>query len=140
MACHHELFYKAIEKVFKLDKVIGENCFGCQVNHPSQGQHDLCTMASYGEQLFRCYEEALNNISRPELMDTLLEIVAGGQPFQNVFRTLFIEKDPLEQLKYDKGMQLEFLCFYLQMERPKNMSDRDAIADICHAKDSRDIK
>ena len=135
MACQHELFYKAVDKVLKLDKVIGENCFGCQVNHPSQCQHDLCTMASDGERVFRCYEQALNNISRKELMETLLEIIAEQTEYTilNVFRTLFIEKDPLEQLKYDTEMQLEFLCFHLKMQRPRDMSDRVAIYYICHA-------
>jgi len=119
-------FFKAIKKVWNLDKIVKARCYGCQVHHPSQRRHDLC-LSGYGEIVFRCYEEALNKVSRSELMQALVDEESDN--FIDLFKNLFIDKDPLEQIKYDKEMQLEFICFVLDMKKPsyKNYT----ISSVC---------
>lgn len=38
--------------------MIKERCFGCQVDHPSQVQHDICTMTEYEDQIDMFFQEA----------------------------------------------------------------------------------
>ena len=137
LADERVLFYKALKKELQLEQVISENCFGCIVNHPSQRQHDLCLMSEYGEQVFRCYEQALSQVSRPKLMETLIDLVQQSDTidFMHVFKELFIQKDPLEQIKYDSEMQLEFVSFLLDENKVISGTDRNKIYSICHGHD-----
>ena len=34
-----------------LMKVVHEECYGCQVDHPSQKQHDVCLFMTFDEQV-----------------------------------------------------------------------------------------
>ena len=127
-------FYKALKEVFPINAVVKEKCFGCSVNHPSQDQHDLCLMSGYGMQVFNTYQEALLRVPRAKLMETLVDVVKhSNTDFVDVFTLLFTEYDPLERIKHDGEMQLEFVCFLLDKELPYHSSgiDRTKIYAIC---------
>lgn len=131
------LFYQAVKEVFPLDAVVKTNCFGCSVNHPSQDQHDLCLMSGVGMQIFRCYKEALVRIPGRKLMETLVEVVDKSEmKFVDAFDFLFSESDPLEKLKHDGEMQLEFVCFLLEKDIPYDVrSSEGKIYSICSEHD-----
>ncbi len=132
-------FFQALKHVFPIDQAINNNCFGCSVHHPSQRQHDLCLMAGYGEQLRVCYQEALDMVPRTKLMNELISlIVQSDTNFADVFRQLFNESDPLERIKHDGEMQLEFICYLLHTEIPASGgSDRQKISSICFDHDNK---
>ncbi len=112
------LFFESVKKVLNLREIVQENCFGCMVNHPSQVQHDLCLMSGYGEQLYQCYQEALNRISRPALMKILIQMIEDSDTvtLSELINELFIQKDPLGQIQNDIEMQYKFICFLLKIK------------------------
>ena len=134
-------FYKALKEVLPLNEVVREKCFGCTVNHPSQNKHDLCLMSGYGMQLYNCYKEALLRVSRAKLMETLVDQVKhSNTEFVDVFELLFTNYDPLERIKHDGEMQLEFICFLLDKELPYHISgiDRAKLYAVCAEYDKKD--
>ena len=40
-------------------QVVFQKCYGCQVDHPSQIQHDVCIMMDIDEQIHYCLADAL---------------------------------------------------------------------------------
>ena len=127
-------FFQALKNVFPLRQTVTDNCFGCIANHPSQRQHELCLMTEYGVQLLQCYQEALERVPRTKLMEELTGLVVQSDTnFVEVFNQLFKESDPLERIKYDAEMQLEFICYFLDKEIPSNGgSDRQKISNVCY--------
>ncbi len=96
-------------------------------------------MAGYGEQLRACYQEALDMVPRTKLMNELTSlIVQSDTNFADVFSQLFKESDPLERIKHDGEMQLEFICYLLHTEIPiGGGSDRQKISSICFDHDNK---
>ena len=56
--------YKVYAKVVRetLYEVAQENCHGCQIDHPSQKQHDVCLFMSLEEKLDYFLDEALERV------------------------------------------------------------------------------
>ena len=125
-------FYQALKEVLSLKQVIRENCSGCKSVLTAK-QHDLCMMTGYGLQLYHCVEEALNHVSRKRLMSVMLDLVKQSDSnFESVFNELFLDNDPLEQIKYDTEKQLEFVCYLLDKPVPvEHTTNRNRMNMIC---------
>ena len=81
-----------------IQNIAEKKCFGCQVDHPSQVQHDVCLMMSWEERIDVCFEEAL---------DLLL-----NEKINNVLERFYlrIQALPQEQYEqYDKLMAVDVL-------------------------------
>ncbi len=126
-------FFQALKNVFPLHQTVKDTCYGCIINHPSQRQH-LCLMNEYGTQLHECYQKALERVPRTKLMEELTSLVVQSDTsFVEVFNQLFKESDPLERIKYDAEMQLEFICYLLDKEIPSSGgTDREKISSVCY--------
>ena len=132
MSCG-SMFFEALKEVLPLRQIIEEKCFGCSVHHPSQRQHDLCLMSGYGAQVLCCYKEALERVPRLQLMEALVRIVEkSNTDFIDVFNKLFIKRDPLERIKHDTDLQLEFICFLLDKKKPLSGHNKERICSICY--------
>ena len=129
-------FYQALKEVLSLKSVIRENCSGCKSLMVAK-QHDLCMMTGYGLQLYQCVQEALNRVSRKRLMTVMLDLVKQSDTdFESVFSELFLENDPLEQIKYDTEKQLEFVCYLLDKPVPvERYTIRNRMNAICNVYD-----
>ena len=63
-----EALVKDVETTAQLE------CYGCQVDHPSQRHHDVCLMMSFAERVDRCFPEAyLFWVMRQKHDDTLFQ-------------------------------------------------------------------
>lgn len=63
-------YAKHIEPLVK--PVMKKLCHGCQVDHPSQHQHD-CLMMEEEEKIRYCLDDCLKLINEREVMDTFTE-------------------------------------------------------------------
>ena len=54
--------------VNKVKELVTEKCYGCQVDHPSQRQHNLCIMADWKEQVETCFSEALQKLDKNDVI------------------------------------------------------------------------
>ena len=74
-----QIYHELIEKC--AEALVGEvqtnaqlSCYGCQVDHPSQRQHDACLMMSFAERVDRYFPEAyLFWVMRQKHDDTLFQ-------------------------------------------------------------------
>ena len=48
---------------------VNKNCYGCQVHHPSQKQHDLCLMTSKEDLTYQFIDSALMNMDPYKIME-----------------------------------------------------------------------
>ena len=119
-------FFEAIKEVLPLQNVITQSC--------NDSAHTLCKKTPRAMQLYHCYQEALNVVSRKRVMECFISLIEQSDTSLNeIFYQLFIETDPLEQLKYDTETQLEFICFLLHREIPKDgITDKDKIFFLCN--------
>ena len=53
-----------------MDTAIRKLCYGCEVSHPSQIQHDVCVMMEEEERIEHCLKECLKMIDEAEVMLT----------------------------------------------------------------------
>ena len=90
-------------------------------------------MTRYGLHLYHCVEEALNHVSRKRLMSVMLDLVKQSDSnFESVFNELFLDNDPLEQIKYDTEKQLKFVCYLLDKPVPvEHTTNRNRMNMIC---------
>ena len=52
-----------------LQRLIPQKCFGCQVDHPSQMQHDVCLMMEPEEQVDTYFHEVLSMLNEELVLD-----------------------------------------------------------------------
>ena len=60
--CFSEAVYPLILAMIK------ERCFGCQVDHPSQIEHDICLMTEHKERVDMFFQEAFDTILLDEVI------------------------------------------------------------------------
>jgi hypothetical protein len=65
----------AEELKFIINRLIKEQCYGCQTDHPSQIQHDKCLMLTGEEQLDEFLEDAWSNISETDVLTKWYKIL-----------------------------------------------------------------
>ena len=72
-----ECFLQEVEEQVsdKMTELISKLCSGCQVNHPSQRQHDLCLMASDTERLTTTFWAAWSHMNTEQLHDCLGDLI-----------------------------------------------------------------
>ena len=58
-----------------MESLICELCYGCQVDHPSQRQHDLCLMASDKERLTATFWTAWSRMNIEQIHESLGDLV-----------------------------------------------------------------
>lgn len=61
------LFAKHLLK--KIPAVVYEKCYGCQADHPSQIQHDVCIMMSRKEHVELYFDELINKLDVKDLIE-----------------------------------------------------------------------
>lgn len=54
---------------FTLRRLLPEKCYGCQVDHPSQVQHDVCLMMEPEEQVNIYFQEVLSMLNEEAVLD-----------------------------------------------------------------------
>lgn len=68
---HSYDFINVIHQI--LHKMAQEECYGCQTDHPSQRQHDICCMKNLDEHYAMYYKNALMNLLYdPEHAETFI--------------------------------------------------------------------
>ena len=72
------LFAKHILK--ELPEIVKEKCFGCQVDHPSQLQHDVCLMMTKAEKIEVCFDTALARVNEVEVYVEFLDLFYYNSP------------------------------------------------------------
>lgn len=55
--------------VLLLQRLIPEKCYGCQVNHPSQVQHNVCLMMEPEEQVDTYFQDVLSILDEEAVLD-----------------------------------------------------------------------
>ena len=55
-------------------------CHGCQYNHPSQLEHDVCVMMPFEEQVHRWFDEALNSVNEDVVIGSWFGTLGSIQP------------------------------------------------------------
>jgi hypothetical protein len=53
----------------KIPEVLGEKCYGCKTEHPSQIQHDVCIMMSRKEQVELFFEDLLEKLDVRDIIE-----------------------------------------------------------------------
>ncbi len=56
------------------------DCFGCQVDHPSQTQHDICIMMDFSQQVEKYLEPALLLLDENSVIGTWFGYLGKVQP------------------------------------------------------------
>ena len=87
-----------------LPTIIKENCYGCEIDHPSQRQHH-CLMYDQEESIYMYFEELLTAVKQDEILLSWTEIVDSLDisPELVAFHKLKIyDKDWLETMKTDQ--------------------------------------
>ena len=52
--------------------IVFETCYGCQVDHPSQRNHDVCIMMEKQERIEAIFEKALGRVNELEIFEEYL--------------------------------------------------------------------
>ena len=60
---------------WKMRDITRELCYGCQIDHPSQREHDLCLMASDKDRFEATFDIAWNKLSPEKYPDWLTDSV-----------------------------------------------------------------
>ena len=89
-----------------LPYLVEENCHGCQVNHPSQVQHDICCMKTKEEQVECLLELALMKIDKEDIQDEFLE------KYPSVFQEPYTTYTPEDNTQEWKN-EVKFLVMLL---------------------------
>ena len=84
--------------------LITEKCHGCQIDHPSQLQHDVCLMMDVDEQVRTCMPEAMDKLDQLQVT-RLWELSIG-----------LIEPRPSWE-EYSKWMSVEYRLYWLNSIR-----------------------
>ena len=89
--------YNAYVKVLRepLWEVIRNECYGCQIDHPSQKQHEVCLFMTYDEQVDCFLEEALKRVDENRLLGEWMAEIATMFPNQDISPIL------LNEIKWD---------------------------------------
>ena len=77
------LFAKHLLKV--LPEIVEEKCFGCQVDHLSQIQHDVCLMMTKAEKVEVCLDTALDRLNYIEIYEEFLALFPDIRPEAHTF-------------------------------------------------------
>ena len=77
------LFAKHLLKV--LPEIVEEKCYGCQVDHLSQIQHDVCLMMTKAEKVEVCLDTALDRLNYIEIYEEFLALFPDVRQEANTF-------------------------------------------------------
>ena len=88
------LFAKYMLKV--IPDIIHEQCYGCQVNHPSQRNHDVCLMMTKEERIEAVFETALGRVNEYEIFEEYLDV------FPEVKEEAYSNYDPFYLPDYEE--------------------------------------
>lgn len=72
-----ETFIKDIVRdvVQKMNSLVPELCYGCQTDHPSQREHDVCLMATEEERMVLTFYPAWTQMNHQDYLARLGEII-----------------------------------------------------------------
>ena len=63
----------AYKMEYILDDVAKKSCYGCEVDHPSQLQHDVCVMMDLYERVGYCLDRCVVEIDENEVMSNFTD-------------------------------------------------------------------
>ena len=78
----YNAYAKSVEK--SLIDIVTEECHGCQTDHPSQKQYDVCLFMTYDQQVDCLLEDVLKQINDVEVVEDWIEEVERLYPGSNV--------------------------------------------------------
>ena len=81
-------FSNAIRPILR--DIAQQNCYGCQVDHPSQIQHS-CVMMSVDEQLNLFYDEALKQVKQIVLSPVIIDCLSQNEDFKRKLKSLLCD-------------------------------------------------
>ena len=70
-----------------LRDIAKQNCYGCQVDHPSQIQHS-CVMMSVDEQLNLFFDDALKQVHEIVLSPMMIECLSKNEDFKRKLKLI----------------------------------------------------
>ena len=83
----YNIYAKAVENL--LFDVVQEECHGCQIDHPSQKQHDVCLFMTYEQQVDCFQDDILDDILKRldfvEIIKDWVKAVGRLYPGSNVY-------------------------------------------------------
>ena len=100
------LLAKHILKV--LPDVVKEKCYGCQVDHPSPKQHNVCLMMTNDEKVEVCLDTALARVNAFDIYEEFLAL----------FPEVLQEAETTSLVTYVKSMKTSLLCFLKFFKTP----------------------
>ena len=59
----------------KMNSLVPVLCYGCQTNHPSQREHDLCLMATEEERMVTTFYPAWKEMNQQYYLERLGELI-----------------------------------------------------------------
>lgn len=85
--------YNAYAKAVResLCEVVRKECVGCQIDHPSQKQHEVCLLMSFDEKVDYFLEEALKQVDEMRVMQEWVTEVETLFPAQDISHILLQE-------------------------------------------------
>ena len=97
-----------------ISKVIHEECYGCQVDHPSQIQHNVCLMMEEEEQIRLCLKKALMRVNERKVLRLFRRFASFGKCltsptyiFEEAWRSKLWETDAWLNLVVQKILSLD---------------------------------
>ena len=86
----YNAYAKAVEK--SLLDIVREECHGCQIDHPSQKQHDVCLFMTHDQQVDCFREDVLKRIDDVEVVEDRIKEVERLQMCMILSRTVSMGK------------------------------------------------
>ena len=86
----YNAYAKALEK--SLLDIVREECHGCQIDHPSQKQHDVCLFMTHDQQVDCFREDVLKRIDDVEVVQDRIKEVERLQMCMILSRTVSMGK------------------------------------------------
>ena len=85
--------YNAYAKALRepLREVIHNECYGCQIDHPSQKQHNVCLFMSFDEQVDCFLQEALKRVDEMRVTEAWMSEIETIFPNQDISHILLQE-------------------------------------------------
>ena len=71
-----------------LMKVVQDKCYGCQINHPSQKQHEICLFWTFDEQVDCFLEDALMRVDEAQVIEDCVKALQTYYPGDDLYSKL----------------------------------------------------
>ena len=69
-------------------KVVQDKCYGCQINHPSQKQHEICLFWTFDEQVDCFLEDALMRVDEAQIIEDCVKALQTYYPGDDLYSKL----------------------------------------------------